>query len=85
MARGGRRTTSWSKGVSGNPSGRPKNRATIEARQIIHDVKEAAKALTFKAIATLRGSWTTRKRRQRRAQGRQWRFWIGDGASRKWM
>src|SRR5208283_3805115 len=37
----------------GNPSGRPKTPATIDARQIIHDVKEAAKSLTPKAIATL--------------------------------
>ena len=53
MAKGGRRTTSWKRGVSGNPGGRPKRPATVEARQVIHDVKEAAKALTAKAIATL--------------------------------
>ncbi len=53
MAKGGRRSTSWKRGVSGNPSGRSRTPATIEARQIIHDVKEAAKALTPKAIATL--------------------------------
>jgi hypothetical protein len=53
MARGGIRSTSFRPGVSGNPGGRSKHHATIEARQIIHDGKEAAKALTPKAIATL--------------------------------
>jgi hypothetical protein len=53
MAKGGRRSTSWERGQSGNPGGRPRRPATVEARQVIHDVKEAAKALTAKAIATL--------------------------------
>jgi hypothetical protein len=53
MAKGGRRSTSWSKGVSGNPDGRPKRPVTIEERQIVRDVKEAARALTPKAIVTL--------------------------------
>ena len=55
MPRGGKRSTSWKRGQSGNLSGRPKRPATIAARQIIADVKEAAKALTPKAIATLEG------------------------------
>ena len=53
MAKGGKRSTSWKRGQSGNPGGRPRKPATVEARQVIHDVKEAAKALTAKAIATL--------------------------------
>jgi Family of unknown function (DUF5681) len=53
MAKGGKRSTSWERGQSGNPGGRPRKPATVEARQVIHDVKEAAKALTAKAIATL--------------------------------
>ena len=53
MAKGGRRSTSWKSGQSGNPDGRPKTPATVEARQVVHDVKDAAKALTAKAIATL--------------------------------
>jgi hypothetical protein len=51
--KGGRRSTSWKRGESGNPGGRPTRPATVEARQVINDVKEAAKALTGKAIATL--------------------------------
>jgi hypothetical protein len=51
--KGGRRSTSWKQGQSGNRSGRPKRPATIEAQRIIADVKEAAKTLTAKAIATL--------------------------------
>src|SRR5277367_2542390 len=53
MANGGKRSTSWKRGQSGNHGGRPRKAATVEARQVIHDVKEAAKALTAKAIATL--------------------------------
>jgi hypothetical protein len=53
MAKGGKRSTSWKRGQSGNPGGRPRKPATVEARQVIHDVKEAARALTAKAIATL--------------------------------
>jgi hypothetical protein len=51
--KGGRRSTSWKRGQSGNPGGRPRKPATVEARQVINDVKDAAKALTGKAIATL--------------------------------
>ena len=53
MARGGLRSTSFKPGVSGNPGGRPKRPETIEARTIVADVKEAARRLTPKALATL--------------------------------
>ena len=53
MPKGGRRATSWKRGQSGNPSGRPKRPETIEARRIIADVKEAARQLTPKALETL--------------------------------
>jgi hypothetical protein len=53
MPRGGRRSTSFRPGVSGNPGGRPKRAATVEARRIIWDVKAAARALTQDAIDTL--------------------------------
>jgi hypothetical protein len=52
MLKGGRRSTSFKMGVSGNPSGRPKWPQTIEARKIVADVKEAARALTPKALGT---------------------------------
>ena len=53
MPRGGRRSTSWKRGQSGNPCGRPQRPQTIEARRVIADVKEAARQLTPKALATL--------------------------------
>ena len=53
MPKGGRRSTSWKRGQSGNRSGRPKRSETIEARKVIADVKEAARQLTPKALATL--------------------------------
>jgi hypothetical protein len=53
MPKGGRRLTSWKKGQSGNRSGRPKRPETIEARKVIADVKEAAREMTPKALATL--------------------------------
>ena len=53
MPKGGRRSTSWKRGQSGNPSGRPWNPESIETRQTIADVREAAKALTPKALVTL--------------------------------
>ena len=53
MAKGGRRSTSWRKGKSGNLFGRPKRPATVEARKIIADVKAAAREMTPKALATL--------------------------------
>ena len=58
--RGGRRSTSFKKGQSGNPGGRPKRFAELppeakaEAIQAIHDVKAAAKAETADAIKTLK-------------------------------
>jgi hypothetical protein len=51
--KGGRRSTSWKRGQSGNRSGRPKRPATIEAHKIIADVKAAAREMTPKALATL--------------------------------
>jgi hypothetical protein len=53
MPRGGRRSTSFKPGVSGNPSGRPRRPDTIAARQIFVTVKTAARALTQEAIDTL--------------------------------
>jgi len=53
MSRGGRRSTSFKPGVSGNPGGRPRKTRTIEARKIVADVKAAARALTQDAIDTL--------------------------------
>jgi hypothetical protein len=53
MPRGGVRSTSFKRGVSGNPGGRPKKPATIVARQIFVTVAAAARALTQEAIDTL--------------------------------
>jgi hypothetical protein len=53
MGKGGRRSTSWKQGQSGNPDGRPKRPATIEAHRTITDVKAAAREMTPKALATL--------------------------------
>ena len=50
MPKGGRRSTSWKRGVSGNPSGRPKRLATLQAHKIIADVKAAARELTPQAL-----------------------------------
>jgi Family of unknown function (DUF5681) len=58
--RGGRRSTSFKKGQSGNPGGKPKRFAELppeakaEAIQAIHDVKAAAKAESADAIKTLK-------------------------------
>jgi hypothetical protein len=49
MSKGGRRSTSWKRGPSGNGSGRPKRAATVEAHKIIADVSE----LTYQALGTL--------------------------------
>jgi hypothetical protein len=54
MAKGGRRSTSFRPGVSGNPDGRPKRPETIEARRVIADVKAAARELTPVAMDTLK-------------------------------
>jgi hypothetical protein len=53
MPRGGRRSTSFKPGVSGNPDGRPRRPDTVVARQIFVTVKVAARALTQEAIDTL--------------------------------
>ena len=53
MTRGGWRSTSFRPGQSGNPTGRPKRPATIEARRIFCDVADAARELTVDAINTL--------------------------------
>jgi hypothetical protein len=53
MPRGGRRSTSWRPGMSGNPGGRPKRPQTIEGRRIYRDVRLAARELTHDAIDTL--------------------------------
>ena len=50
MPRGGLRSTSFKKGQSGNPNGRPPR---PEARKIFADVKAAARELTQEAIGTL--------------------------------
>jgi hypothetical protein len=58
MARGGKRSTSFRPGRSGNPGGRPKRPQTIEARKIIADVKAAARELTQDALDTLKAALT---------------------------
>jgi hypothetical protein len=54
MPRGGKRSTSFKPGVSGNPSGRPKRPRTIEARRIVADVRALARECAPDAIATLK-------------------------------
>ena len=51
--KGGLRSTSFRKGVSGNPGGKPKNPAKIADRKTIADVRELAKELTPKAMMAL--------------------------------
>jgi hypothetical protein len=58
VPRGGKRSTSFRPGRSGNPGGRPKRPQTIEARKIIADVKAAAKELTQDALDTLKAALT---------------------------
>jgi len=58
MARGGRTSTSFRPGKSGNPGGRPKRPQTIEARKVIADVKAAARELTQDALDTLKAVLT---------------------------
>ena len=53
MSRGGWRSTSFRPGQSGNPTGRPKRPATIEARRIFRNVLTAARERTQDAIDTL--------------------------------
>ncbi len=55
MPRGGKRSTSFKPGVSGNPGGRPKKPATIERRQVEADAKGAGAGMRARAISTLRG------------------------------
>jgi hypothetical protein len=43
----------FQRGRSGNPGGRPKRSATVEAHKIIADVKAAARELTPQALGTL--------------------------------
>jgi hypothetical protein len=54
MPKGGRRSTSFRPGVSGNVNGRPKRPETIEARRVVADVKAAARELTLDAMDTLK-------------------------------
>jgi hypothetical protein len=54
MPRGGRRSTSFRPGVSGNPGGRPMRPSTVEAKRIEADVKALARQCAPEAIATLR-------------------------------
>jgi hypothetical protein len=58
VPRGGKRSTSFRPGRSGNPGGRPKRPQTIEARKIVADVKAAAKELTQDALDTLKAALT---------------------------
>ncbi|WP_147262617.1 DUF5681 domain-containing protein [Roseiarcus fermentans] len=51
--RGGVRSTSFKAGTSGNPSGRPRNAATVEARKTFVDVRISAQEHTLNAIHTL--------------------------------
>jgi hypothetical protein len=53
MPRGGKKSTSFKPGVSGNPGGRPKKLRTIEARRIFADVKALARECAPEAIETL--------------------------------
>jgi hypothetical protein len=43
----------FQRGQSGNPGGRPKRSATVEAHKVIADVKTAARELTPQALGTL--------------------------------
>ena len=54
MPKGGLRSTSFKRGQSGNPDGRPKRPETIEARRVVADVKAAARELTPEAMDTLK-------------------------------
>jgi hypothetical protein len=54
MPRGGLRSTSFKPGASGNPGGRPKTPATIEARRIQVDAKALARECAPDAVSTLK-------------------------------
>jgi uncharacterized protein DUF5681 len=54
MPRGGRRSTSFRPGVSGNPGGRPKKPAAIVARQLVADAKALAQQCAPEAVLTLK-------------------------------
>jgi Family of unknown function (DUF5681) len=54
MARGGRRSTSFKPGISGNPGGRPRRPSSIEARQVVVDAKVLARQCAPEAISTLK-------------------------------
>jgi hypothetical protein len=53
MPRGGRRSTSFKPGKSGNPSGKPKDPAKLAKRQAIADIRAAAKELSPEALGAL--------------------------------
>ena len=53
MPRGGIRSTSFRPGTSGNPTGRPKRVATIEARRVLTDVRAAAREYGQDALDVL--------------------------------
>ncbi len=53
MPRGGPRSTSFRPGVSGNPGGRPKKAATVEARKAIADLRVLARSVAPDAIQAL--------------------------------
>jgi hypothetical protein len=59
--RGGRRTTSFRPGVSGNPGGRPRRPTTIEAKRITADVKALAQQCAPDAVATLKSIMLSEK------------------------
>jgi hypothetical protein len=54
MPRGGKRSTSFKPGMSGNPDGRPKRSQTLERMKIEADVKALARECAVEAISTLR-------------------------------
>src|SRR5271166_1844465 len=59
MKRGSCKRTSSVKGQTGNAGGRPKKPATIEARKIIKDIKEAGRELTPEALQTLKDTMSS--------------------------
>jgi hypothetical protein len=54
MPRGGKRSTSWQPGTSGNPDGRPIRPTTIERRRIEADAKALARECAPEALSTLK-------------------------------